>query len=166
MAFSIEILSEEDIQKYELPYKSDSEKPLEHRRVWLADRSRGMYILPPGPTGNPAFEDDIKAVTEIYIEGSKFIVILEPRTAPGDFSQNPYHIHWPALLSIWAFHPTKKCMVDALSIAKANPNKPIEILANRSLTEIVDALKEALSTSKEGIYNKYIKSPITVSFGF
>ena len=72
MAFVNEIPSAEDIKKFDLPYGPDLEKPMEHRRSWLADRERDIYLTGPGATGNQAYDDNVKYYFNIYFGRSKF----------------------------------------------------------------------------------------------
>lgn len=166
MAFVNEIPTAEDIEKYDLPYNLDLERPIEQRRSWLADRERGFYLTGPGVTGNQAFEDNVKMYFNLILGRSMFKVVMEPKQTPGDFNSNPYHIHWPALLEIWTVHPQESRMVEVCKTAREAPNVPHPLLQDHSLNEFVKILKEAITAHKEGDYNKYIQAPITVSFGF
>lgn len=55
MAFVNEIPTAEDIEKYELPYKLDLEKPIEHRRMWTVDRERNFFFDRGRPNRQPGF---------------------------------------------------------------------------------------------------------------
>jgi hypothetical protein len=167
MAFVNKLPSEEDIVKYDLPFKLDLEKPIEHRRSWLTDRERDIHMTGPGATGNPAFEDKVKMRVSLYLGRCKIQVILEPpKVAPGGFKANPYYIHWPALLEIWVIHPQEQRMIEVLQAASKNPDKPEQLLQGHSLRDFVEILKEALSARKEGDSTHHIQAPITVTFGF
>jgi hypothetical protein len=166
MAFVNEIPSAEDIEKYDLPYRLDLQRPIEQRRMWTADRERGVFLPGGGMTGNQAFDDDVKAIFDFYIAHSKFQVILEPRLSPNGYTGNPYHIHWPALLEIWAVLPKDNQMAKVPKTAWEQPENPLPILNGYSLNQFIEVFKEALSTHKAGDYNKRIHVPITVTFGF
>jgi hypothetical protein len=166
MAFVNEIPSAEDIEKYDLPYKLDLDRPIENRRIWTVDRERNSYLTGGGLTGNPAFEDNLKTCFRLYLAGSKFEVILEPRLTPNGFDGNPYQIYWPALLSIWALRPQENRMLEVSKSAWEQPDKPNPVLNNMPLNQFVALFKEAVSIYKAGDYNRHIHHPITVSFGF
>jgi hypothetical protein len=166
MTFVNEIPNAQDIDKYDLPYKLDLERPIEQRRTWLADRERDIYLTGPGATGNQAHDDNVKFYFNIYLGQSKLKVVMEPSRRPGDFKADPYHIHWPALLEIWVVHPQENRMVELVNLTRQTPDVSHPLLQNRSLNEFVAIFKEAVAARKEGDYNKHIHAPITVSFGF
>jgi hypothetical protein len=160
MTFKNEIPSAEDIKRFNLPYGLDLEKPIEHRRTWLADRERDIYLTGPGATGNQAHDEDIKYYFSIYFGKSKLKVVVEPSRTPGDFRADPYFIHWPALLEIWVG------TVEVIKLTSSTPDVPHPLLQGRSLNEFVEIFKEAVTARKAGNDNDYIETPITVSFGF
>ncbi|WP_334119225.1 hypothetical protein [Limnobacter sp.] len=168
MTFVNEIPTAEDIEKYELPYKLDLEKPIEHRRMWTVDRERDFFLTGGGLTGNPAFEDPktLKVYFSLYLSGSKFRIIMEPKRTPGDFKADPFFIHWPALLEIWAIRPQENRMVDVTKMVTEQPDASHPMLNNYSFNKFVAIFKEAVTVFKAAEYNKHIKSPITVTFGF
>jgi hypothetical protein len=167
MTFTNEVPSEEDIIKYDLPYKLDLDKPIEHRRSWLTDREKDIHMTGPGATGNPAYEDNVKMRAHLYLGRCKIQVIMEPpKVAPGGFKANPYYIHWPALLEIWAIHPQEQRMIEVLQAASKTPDAPEQLLQGYSLRDFIKILKEALSVRKEGDSNHHIHAPIIVTFGF
>ncbi|WP_395669012.1 hypothetical protein [Rhodoferax sp.] len=160
MTFKNEIPSAEDIQRFDLPYGLDLEKPIEHRRTWLADRERDIYLTGPGATGNQAHDDNVKTCFDVYLGKSKLKVIVEPSRTLGDFRADPYFIHWPALLEIWVG------TIEVIKLTSSTPDVPHPLLQGRSLNEFVVILKEAVSENKAGYYTRFISAPITVSFGF
>ena len=166
MAFNEEIPSAQDIKDFDLPFGPDLEKPIEHRRTWLADRERDVYLAYVGVTGNQAFDDNIKQDAGFYIGKTRFNFILEPSKTPGDFNASPYSIHYPALLKIYVYISPERGMIDVMPEVQKAPDEPHPFLQNRSLNEIVKLLKEALKIRKEGSYNKFIHGVITVTFGF
>lgn len=91
---------------------------------------------------------------------------MEPDLTPGDFKVDPYFIHWPALLEIWAIRPQENRMVDVTKTVKEQPDASHTMLSNYSFNEFVSIFKEALIVHKAGFYNRVIKAPITVTFGF
>lgn len=168
MPFVHELPSAEDVEKYDLPYRADLEDPVELRRKWTVDRDRDSFLIGGGATGNQAYEgaETIKVYFILYLAGSKFRIIMEPDRTPGDFNADPYFIHWPALLEIWAIRPQENRMVDVTKSVKEQPDSPHPMLNNYSFNEFVAIFKEALSVHKAGFYNRHIKTLITVSFGF
>lgn len=166
MAFANELLTSEEIEKYDLPYKFDLDRPIEQRIKMTMDRERGIYLSDGGATGNPAFDDDIKTQFAIYLSGTKLDVVMEPCNTPGDFKADPYSIRWPTLLEIWAIDPKEQKMIEVSKAALQKPDEPSPSMNNYSFNQVVAILKEALSIHKAGYYNRHIHTPIIVSFGF
>ena len=166
MSFVIEIPSAEDIETYQLPYMEDLQGPIELRRPWTADRDRGIYMIGPGGIGKQEHDEELKRYFDVYLGRTKLRVILKPKQTPGDYKANPYYIHWPALLEIWALHPRENRLVEIYKAARQNPDAPNPYLRNYSLNEFMVIFKEAVAVCKEGYYNKFIHAPIVVSFGF
>ena len=167
MPFVEEIPSAQDIKDFDLPFWPDLEKPIERRRTWLADRERNVYLTGVGATGNQAFDDDIKTDAGFYIGRKRFNVILEPREGSGSVHENPFAIHYPALLKIMVYVSPERGMIDVLPDACKAPGQPHPLLQGKSLDDFVAILKEALTLYGAGdVMNKYIKGIINVSFGF
>ena len=166
MPFVEEIPSAQDIKDFDLPFWQDFEKPIEHRRTWLANRERDAFFIGIGVTGNQAFDDDIKQDAAFFLGRKRFHVILEPREISGDYKVDPYTIHYRALLKIMVYVSPERGMIDVLPEVRKAPNEAHPFLQNRPLNEFVTLLKEALAKWKAGSSNKYIHGTITVSFGF
>lgn len=166
MPFVNEIPSAEDIEKFDLPFRLDLDKPIEFRRDWAADRERDIYVTGPGRIGNQAHDEELKSYFNVYLGSAKLQVILKPQQTPGDFEANPYHIHWPELLEIWAVHPQENRLVEIYKSARQNPDAPNPYLRNYSLNEFVAVFKESASVRKAGYHNRAIDAPIVVGFGF
>jgi hypothetical protein len=167
MPFVEEIPSAQDIKDFDLPFWPDLEKPIERRRTWLADRERNVYLTGVGATGNQAFDDDIKTDASFYIGRKRFNVILEPGAGALSDHDDPYIIHYPALLKIMVYVSADRGMIDVLPETSKSPDVPNPFLQNKSLNEFIELLKEALVAYKAGqIGNKYVTGTITVSFGF
>lgn len=168
MPFVEEIPTAQDIKDFDLPFGPDLEKPIEHRRTWLADRERDIYLAYIGYTGNPAFDDydNIKMDAGFYVGRKKFSVILEPSNRPDDLNSDPYSIHYPALLKINTYIGKERGLIDVLPEVRNQPETKHSCLQNHSLNEFLTLLKEALTTYKAGFSNKYIHGTVTISFGF
>lgn len=136
--------------------------------MWTVDRERDLFLTGGWATGSPAFEDPktLKVYFVLYLSGSKFRIIMEPDRTPGDFNADPYCIHWPALLEIWAIRPQESAIFDVTKVVKEQPDVPHPMLSNYSFSEFVSIFKEALIMHKAGFYNRVIKAPITTTFGF
>ena len=167
MTFVEEIPSAQDIKDFDLPFWPDLEKPIEHRRSWFVDRERDVYLAYIGATGNQAFDDNIKQDAGFYFGKKLFNVILEPREGSGSVHENPFAIHYPALLKIMVYVSPERGMIDVLPDACKAPDQPHPLLQGKSLGDFVAILKEALTVYGAGkVMNKYIKGTINVSFGF
>lgn len=167
MPFVEEIPSAQDIKDFDLPFEEDLEKPIEQRRTWLADRERDVYLTGVGATGNPAFDDDIKQKAGFYVGRKRFNVILAPLAESFSDQEDPYIIHYPALLKIMVYVSAEQGMIDVLPETNKFPDTPHPFLQNKTLNEFIKLLKDALTAYKAGqIRNKYIRGTIIVSFGF
>ena len=167
MAFVEELPSAQDIKDFDLPFGPDLEKPIEHRRTWLADRERDVYLTGVGLVGHPPFDEDYRQGAGIYLGHKYFDVILGPREGSLSDQEAPYLIHYPTLLKIMVYISPERGMIDVLPEVRKAPDTPHPFLQNKSFNEFVALLKEALSMYKAGqVGNKYIHGTITVSFGF
>ncbi len=90
MTFVNEIISDADIEAYEL----DFGKGTEH--WWTRDKERDLYLFG-GIGGNPLWDEEIVGRFNLYIAGVKLKVEL----SPGEWSKNwyakPYVITWNSL---------------------------------------------------------------------
>lgn len=167
MSFVEEIPSAQDIKDFDLPFEPDLEKPIEHRRTWLADRERDVYLTGVGATGNQAFDDDINTEALLYLGSKRFHAILKPREGSVTVHETPFIIHYPALLKIMVYVSPERGMIDILPEVNKAPNQPHPFLQGKSLNEFMAILKEGLRIYGAGrVMNKFIHGAIFVSFGF
>lgn len=109
MAFVNEIVSEEDIQKYQLdeikkefnPYSWINGRPEGFWHVWTVDRERDIYFMQVnmieecGPSGRP--EPTSKYIFILNIQGKGVRVLLKRVRCPKSFSDSPFIIGWSLL---------------------------------------------------------------------
>jgi hypothetical protein len=164
MPFINEYASDQDIEHYQLPFKKNL--PLEYKRIWTVDRERNFYLSCIGVSGNQAFEDNIKRVAHLYLDGYKFRVFLERGKGSLIFTENPYLICWSEILTIWSLAPNSEYQSELPSNAWQDLDVIQPLLGHRSLNTFITILKEALMEHKEGDSNENIHVPIVVQFGF
>jgi len=126
MAFVNEVVSDEDIDRYGLPFKKGS------GRYWTRDAERDFYLWG-GSQGNPAIEDCIEWRFHLFLYSREIIFSLSRGRGSKKFSESPYVICWDSI---------KRVSADGLEAV--GENAAIEIL------------KEALIVYGEGGQdNKY-----------
>jgi hypothetical protein len=93
MTFKNEVVSDADIDRYELPFKKGD------RRWWTRDAERDYYLWG-GLNGNLAFESEQEGWFYLYVDR----VIYGVKMIPGLFSESlqtdPYIITWKAVALI------------------------------------------------------------------
>ena len=93
MTFVNEVVSDEDIDRYGLPFEKGS------GRYWTRDAERDFYLWG-GKQGNLAFGDPIQACFRIFLAGDFFVVYLEPGQGSRTFADDPFVVVWKSLLII------------------------------------------------------------------
>lgn len=93
MGFVNEVVSDEDIERYRLPFKKGG------GRYWTRDADRDYYLWG-GKKGNPAHGEDIEGHFHLYMQGSSFEIALQPGKGSRKYSDSPYVIAWESLVWI------------------------------------------------------------------
>ena len=91
MAFVNEIVSDDDIDAYGLPFKKGS------GRYWTRDAERDYYLWG-GKGGNPAFGEEIRGIFYLGLSGQKTKATLRPGRGSLNYSEVPYVIAWDSIL--------------------------------------------------------------------
>ena len=93
MAFVNEIVSDADIDRYELPFKKGS------GRYWTRDKERDIYLWG-GKGGNPAFGEEILGRFTLSIKGRKIECLLRPGRGSMKFKEKPFLVKWSSLVDL------------------------------------------------------------------
>ena len=93
MAFKNEVVSDADIDRYNIPFRKGD------RRWWTRDAERDYYLWG-GLSGNLAYDDFQEGRFYLYVDGEVHGIKLQP----GEFSKSlkdiPYIVCWESLLRI------------------------------------------------------------------
>ncbi|MFN7678157.1 MAG: hypothetical protein ACK5QW_06110 [Cyanobacteriota bacterium] len=93
MAFKNEVVSDEDIDRYHLPF------PKGEGRWWTRDAERDYYLWG-GLTGNRAFDPEQEGKFFLYTGGFVYHVALRPGERREDPSSGQVILRWNELLSL------------------------------------------------------------------
>ena len=93
MTFANEVVSDEDIDRYGLPFEKGS------GRYWTRDAERDFYLWG-GKVGNPAYGIDFEWQFHLYISGRELIVCLEPGEGSCRLSDLPFVVRWCRVTAI------------------------------------------------------------------
>lgn len=93
MAFVNEVISDADIDRYQLPFRKGD------GRYWTRDAERDMYLWG-GFDGNPAFGEDFKWIFDFYIHGHLLTIYMDRGQGSVAFSESPFIVIWNKVLSI------------------------------------------------------------------
>jgi hypothetical protein len=93
MPFVNEVVSDEDIDRYGLPFEKGS------GRYWTRDAERDFYLWG-GNVGNPAFGEPVRVCFRIFLAGDLFTVFLEPPEVVRSSAEEPLLISWQKLLLV------------------------------------------------------------------
>lgn len=136
MAFKNEVVSDEDIDRYNLPF------PKGGGRWWTRDAERDYYLWG-GLVGNPAFDDMREGRFYFFASGEVYWIKLIPGMGSKSLKESPFTIRWE-------------------SIGRIEP----EIRNHEQRIQIVQLLKEALVCyGYEGQDDGWVKNT-RVAFGF
>jgi hypothetical protein len=93
MAFKNEVVSDADIDRYNLPFqKGDG-------RWWTRDAERDYYLWG-GLSGNPAYGTDQEGWFYLYVDGNLHTFLLLPGEFSSSLKDTPYIICWDQILRI------------------------------------------------------------------
>ena len=115
MAFKNEVVSDADIDRYQLPFAKGE------GRWWTRDAERDYYLWG-GLSGNRAFDDVREGRFFLFVDGVVYFFLLSSGKNSESLKANPYIVHWKSILRV-------------------DP----EILDERVERSIKETLKEALS---------------------
>lgn len=90
MGFVNEVVSDEDIDRYGLPFKKGS------GRYWTRDAERNYYLWG-GKKGNEAMGEDIEGRFNLFLDGKIFKISLLPGRGSMKYSEVPYIIAWDSI---------------------------------------------------------------------
>lgn len=166
MVFVNEVPTEEEIEKYGLPFGNDKNVKPELRRIWTVDHGQN-YHLTVGISGKQERDEDVKWRCSLYLNGFQFHVFLRQKAGSLVFTDNPYVIRYGAIDSIWAIRTDMEDQsIELPKSAWLQPDSPQPLLGGRTLNVFVDILKEALAAHKAGNSKRNIHNPIVVQFDF
>lgn len=165
MAFVNEVPTEEEIEKYGLPYGNDKNVKPELRRIWTVDHDRNFHLTV-GISGKQEHDEEIKWRCTLQLNGAQFRVFLMLSGGSLAFTDNPYVVRYGPIESIWAIRYDIGQSVPLPKSAWDQPDTPQPLLDGRTLNDFVDILKEGLTAHKAGNSNRNIHNPIVVQFDF
>lgn len=90
MTFINEVVSDEDIDRYGLPFKKGS------GRYWTRDAERDYYLWG-GKSGNPAFDEEITGKFHLFVRGLALYFDILPGIGSAKYSESPYLVCWKAI---------------------------------------------------------------------
>jgi hypothetical protein len=93
MTFINEVVSDEDIDRYGLPFKKGS------GRYWTRDAERDYYLWG-GLSGNPAYGDETQGRFHFYIDKRLYRIVISPGEGSLSYSESPFRVGWKSLLSV------------------------------------------------------------------
>jgi hypothetical protein len=133
MAFKNEVVSDEDIDRYNLPF------PKGGGRWWTRDAERDYYLWG-GLSGNLAFDDVQEGWFYLYVDGTTYWIKLLPGKGSESLRDSPYIIKWN-------------------SVARIEPN----VSESDKYLKLISILKEALVVyGFEGQDDDWVKNPKVV----
>jgi len=136
MAFKNEVVTDEDIDRYNLPFSKGG------GRWWTRDAERDYYLWG-GLVGNPAYDDVQEGRFFLYVEGTTYWVKLLPGKGSQSLRESPYIIKWD-------------------SVTRIEP----AVSETKKYSQILSILKEALTAyGYEGQDDDWVKDPkVVISF--
>lgn len=93
MAFKNEMVSDADIDRYNLPF------PKGGGRWWTRDAERDYYLWG-GLTGNLAYDDRQEGRFDLYADKTTYSIALIPGKGSQSLKELPYLIRWKKVLQI------------------------------------------------------------------
>ena len=93
MAFNNEVVSDADIDRYNLPFQKGG------LRWWTRDAERDYYLWG-GLSGNPAFDDVLEGWFYLYVDGFTYTFFLKPGKFSNSLKDIPYIVVWDCILRI------------------------------------------------------------------
>lgn len=134
MGFVNEVVSDDDIDRYGLPFRKGS------GRYWTRDAERDYYLWG-GKSGNPALGEQRIGSFYLYIDGQALHVKLKPGHGSIRYSDSPFIIRWDSIISV---DPSLR-----------SPSEQ---------DRVISILREALAVyGDDGRENKFAKNRIVIS---
>jgi hypothetical protein len=94
MPFVNEVVSDDDIDRYELPFaKGDGQ-------YWTRDQERDLYLWG-GRSGNPARDEEIEGKFHFYVGGTLLRITLRLGEWSRDWTVKPYVVAWDGPVGIY-----------------------------------------------------------------
>jgi len=93
MPFVNEVVSDDDIDRYNLPFAKGG------GQWWTRDQERDLYLWG-GESGNPARDEDIVGSFNFYIHGIYLKITLELGEWSKDWDVKPYVVAWKKILHL------------------------------------------------------------------
>jgi hypothetical protein len=94
MPFVNEVVSDDDIDRYDLPFaKGDGQ-------YWTRDRDRDLYLWG-GESGNPARDEEIEGKFHLYLAGTLLRITLSLGEWSRDWTVTPYVVAWDGPVGIY-----------------------------------------------------------------
>ena len=90
MAFVNEIVSDADIDRYDLPFEKGA------GRYWTRDKERDIYLWG-GLVGNPAYGEPVEGRFHFGISHNTILLSLSPGCWSAKFSEIPYVVTWESV---------------------------------------------------------------------
>jgi len=94
MPFVNEVVSDDDIDRYNLPFAKGG------GQWWTRDQERDLYLWG-GESDNPARDEDIVGRFNFYIHGIHLKITLELGEWSKDWDAKPYVVAWNRLISVY-----------------------------------------------------------------
>jgi hypothetical protein len=91
MAFKNEVVSDDDIDRYQLPFTKGE------GRWWTRDAERDYYLWG-GLSGNRAFDDTREGRFYLYVDETLYFFLLCPGSNSKSLKENPYIVQWKSIL--------------------------------------------------------------------
>ncbi len=93
MAFKNEVVSDVDIDRYQLPF------PKGEGRWWTRDAARDYYLWG-GLSGNRAFDETSEGRFHFYVSGVLYWVKLQPGHGSKSLREDPFVVAWKSILRV------------------------------------------------------------------
>jgi hypothetical protein len=94
MPFVNEVVSDDDIDRYELPFIKGND------RYWTRDHARDIYLWG-GRSGNPARDEEIEGKFHFYVGGTMLWITLRLGEWSRDWTVKPYVVAWDGPVGIY-----------------------------------------------------------------
>jgi hypothetical protein len=111
MAFKNEVVSDVDIDRYQLPF------PKGEGRWWTRDAARDYYLWG-GLSGNRAFDETSEGRFFLYVNGTVYMFLLSPGKISPSLKENPFLIQWKSIVNVQPKISDHFCLAELTCILK------------------------------------------------